>query len=187
MASVYRQPRATLSRQDIDGEMEQLAFTCEFGSEADVFRATVLWDKIVVHLERSVKRGRRSQGLRIFVNCFLGSKAVECLVVYLNTILPKTVQRAQVLILCEKLLITGVIQDVRSKEKTAFRENKLYRFTGNHFWEAEVISSQDESLVRFTAIYFLLGLNYQNSALIIIVHCKFGLPSVCGWGLASVS
>ena len=117
----------------------------ELEEQTETFKATLLWEKIVIHLERSVKRGKRSQGLRTFQNCFPGSKAVDCLTVYLNTILPKTVKRSQVQVLCQKLLLTSVIEDVRSKEKTVFREGRLYRFTGNHFWEeGHVSSSQDE-------------------------------------------
>ena len=99
------------------------------------FQATLLWEKIVMHLERSVKSRRRTRRLRTFEDCFPGSKAVECLTDYLNTILPKTIQRSQVRTLCQKLLLTGVIEDVKNKEKSVFQEGRLYRFTGYHFWE----------------------------------------------------
>ena len=101
------------------------------------FQATQLWEKIVMHLERSVKSRRRIRKLRTFEDCFPGSKAVECLTDYLNTILPKTIKRSQVQTLCQKLLLTGVIEDAKNKEKTVFHEGRLYRFTGFHFWEAE--------------------------------------------------
>ena len=101
------------------------------------FQATLLWEKIVMHLERSVKSRRRTRRLRTFEDCFPGSKAVECLTDYLNTILPKTIQRSQVRTLCQKLLLTGVIEDVKNKEKSVFQERRLYRFTGYHFWKPE--------------------------------------------------
>ena len=101
------------------------------------FQATLLWEKIVMHLERSVKSRRRIRKLRTFEDCFPGSKAVECLTDYLNTILPKTIKRSQVQTLCQKLLLTGVIEDVMNKEKSVFHEGRLYRFTGFHFWKAE--------------------------------------------------
>ena len=101
------------------------------------FQATLLWEKIVMHLERSVKSRRRIRRLRTFEDCFPGSKAVECLTDYLNTILPKTIKQSQVRTLCQKLLLTGVIEDVKSKEKSVFQDGRLYRFTGFHFWEPE--------------------------------------------------
>ena len=126
---------ATLPRK---GKMMPPPGACEVDAHTDVFRATLLWEKIVIHLERTVKRGRRTQGLRTFEDCFMGSKAVDCLTAYLNTILPKTTKRSQVRVLCQRLQLTGVIEDVRSNEKTVFREGRLYRFTGNHFWHADV-------------------------------------------------
>lgn len=112
--------------------------TPRFGHNASegAFGATLLWEKIVTHLERSVKSGRHSQGLRTFAGCFLGAKAVECLSAYLNSTLPRTTKREQVCVLCKKLLLTGVLEDVRNKDKTEFREDRLYRFTRYHFWES---------------------------------------------------
>lgn len=123
--------------------------TASFGHDAgeDTFRATLLWEKIVTHLERSVKSGRHSQGLRTFVACFLGSKAVESLSAYLNTILPRTTKREQVCVLCQKLLLTGVLEDVKNKDKTEFREDRLYRFTRYHFWESAKSSASSSGEV----------------------------------------
>lgn len=106
---------------------------CNF-VDGDLFKATLLWDKIVTHLETSVKCGRHTQALRSYANCFQGSKAVDCLLVYLNSVLSKTVQRHQVQTLCNKLVLTGVVEDVKDKEKGVFREGRLYRLTKNHFW-----------------------------------------------------
>lgn len=100
------------------------------------FKATLLWGKIVSHLETSIKCGRHTQSLRSYSNCFQGSKAVDCLFAHLQKVLPKPVKRQQVQILCQKLLLTGVIQDVKEKEKGLFREGRLYRLTKNHFWDS---------------------------------------------------
>ena len=99
------------------------------------FQATLLWERIVSHLERTVKTGRHSYALRHYDNCFPGHKAVDCLMVYMNSVLPKSVKKCQARLLGQKLLLTKVIEDARKKEKTVFRESRLYRFTGIHFWD----------------------------------------------------
>ena len=101
----------------------------------DGFQATLLWERIVLHLERTVKPGRHSYTLRSYDNCFPGHKAVDCLMGYMNSVLPKSVKKNQARLLGQKLLLTRVIEDARNKDKTAFREGRLYRFTGIHFWE----------------------------------------------------
>ena len=111
--------------------------------QSTAFKATLLWDKIVVHLERSIKCGKHTHGLRIYDNCFQGSKAVHNLTTYLNSILPKTIKKDQVLVLCQKLLDSDVLQDVREQEKSMFRECRLYRFTKNHFWQTSSGSESD--------------------------------------------
>lgn len=107
---------------------------CNVVDEEGLFKATALWDKIVAHLEESIKCGRHTQSLKTYTNCFQGSKAVECLLVHLNAVHPKPVKRHQVQTLCQKLVLTGVIEDVKDKDKGVFREGKLYRLTRNHFW-----------------------------------------------------
>ena len=99
------------------------------------FRATALWENSVFHLENSVKPGRHTRGLGIYENCFRGAQAVACLSTYLNAVLPKTVSRGQVLTLCQKLVATGVMEDVKDKERTMFKEGRLYRFSKEHFWQ----------------------------------------------------
>ncbi|CAI8043443.1 hypothetical protein GBAR_LOCUS24088, partial [Geodia barretti] len=101
----------------------------------DGFQATLLWERIVSHLERSVKPGRHSYTLRSYENCFPGHKVVDCLMGYMNSVLPKSVKKSQARLLGQKLLLTRVIEDARKKEKTVFRESRLYRFTGIHFWD----------------------------------------------------
>jgi len=122
----------------------------EAEQKTDAFHATLLWEKIVMHLERSVKSGRRTQGWRTFENCFPGSKAVECLTAYLNTIVPQNVKRSQVRTLCQKLLLTGVLEDVKNREMSRFRESRLYRFTKRHFWE--VSQWQDDKVGLATSV-----------------------------------
>ena len=101
----------------------------------DGFQATLLWERIVSHLERTVKPGRHSFALRSYDNCFPGHKAVDCLMGYMNSVLPKSVKKNQARLLGQKLLLTRVIEDARNKDKTVFREGRLYRFTDIHFWE----------------------------------------------------
>ena len=100
------------------------------------FQATLLWERIVSHLERTVKPGRHSYALRSYENCFSGHKVVDCLLTYMNSVLPKSIKKNQARLLAQKLLLTKVIEDARGKDKTMFRESKLYRFTGNHFWDS---------------------------------------------------
>lgn len=127
--------------------------------QSAAFKATLLWDKIVVHLERSLKCGKHAQGLRIYDNCFQGSKAVSNLTSYLNSILPKTVKKDQVIILCQKLLDSGVLEDVKEQEKSMFRENRLYRFTNDHFWQtASASESESDSEVNI----YLATCTYNN-------------------------
>lgn len=99
------------------------------------FQATLLWERIVSHLERTIKPSRHSYALRSYDNCFPGHKVVDCLMVYMNSVLPKSVKKSQARLLGQKLLLTRVIEDARKKEKTVFRESRLYRFTGVHFWD----------------------------------------------------
>ena len=99
------------------------------------FRATALWENTVFHLENRIKPGRHTSGLRVYENCFRGAEAVACLSTYLNAVLPKTVSQGQVLILCHKLVVTGVMEDLKDKERTMFKEGRLYRFSKEHFWQ----------------------------------------------------
>ncbi len=109
------------------------------------FRATALWENTVFHLENSVKPGRHSSGLRIYENCFRGAQAVDCLSTYLNAVLPKTVSQGQVLILCHKLVLTGVMEDVKDKERTMFKAGRLYRFSKEHFWQQPAYAAESSS------------------------------------------
>ena len=129
---------------------------CNIVDEDGLFKATLLWEKIVVHLEKSIKCGRHTQSLRTYTNCFQGSKAVDCLLIHLNTILPKTVKRHQVQTLCQKLVLTGVIEDVKDKDKSVFREGRLYSLTKNHFWanpvEVNIVCLTLQYLVTVTFV-----------------------------------
>lgn len=122
-----RLPAATLPRS--------FQFSSTHDKPSTPFKATLLWEKIVLHLEMSIKCGRHSHGLKIYDNCFRGGRAVACLSIYLNKVLPKTVSREQVLTLCNKLVMTGVLEDVRDEDSNIFKESRLYRFSNYHFWE----------------------------------------------------
>lgn len=117
------------------------------GQPAGPFKATLLWEKIVLHLEGSIKCGRHAHKLKIYDKCFRGAQAVACLSTYLNAILPRTVSREQVLTLCQKLVMTGVMEDVKDEEASTFKEGHLYRFSKYHFWEASVPGHGDSPTV----------------------------------------
>lgn len=146
----HKPQSASCSLEMLSSGLSAASATPGFGPSEGAFGATLLWEKIVTHLERSVKSGRHSQGLRTFVGCFLGAKAVECCSAYLNTVLPRTTKREQVCVLCQKLLLTGVLEDVKSKSKTEFREDRLYRFTRYHFWESAESSTSSQEVRQHT-------------------------------------
>lgn len=122
-------PRSAMEQSTSEG-----ATATQVELRTDGFQATLLWERIVSHLERTVKPSRHSYALRSYDNCFPGHKVVDCLLVYMNSVLPKSVKKSQARLLGQKLLLTKVIEDARKKEKTVFRESRLYRFTGIHFW-----------------------------------------------------
>lgn len=123
------------SRSDMEPSTSEGATATQVELRTDGFQATLLWERIVSHLERTVKPSRHSYALRSYDNCFPGHKVVDCLMVYMNSVLPKSVKKCQARLLGQKLLLTKVIEDARKKEKTVFRESRLYRFTGIHFWD----------------------------------------------------
>lgn len=123
-------PRSVMEQSTSEG-----ATATQVELRTDGFQATLLWERIVSHLERTVKPSRHSYALRSYDNCFPGHKVVDCLMVYMNSVLPKSVKKSQARLLGQKLLLTKVIEDARKKEKTVFRESRLYRFTGVHFWD----------------------------------------------------
>ena len=126
-------PRSKSAMEQRTSEEPGTATQVELRTEG--FQATLLWERIVAHLERTVKCGRHTYALRSYENCFQGHKAVDCLMDYMNSVLPKSVKKSQARLLGQKLLLTKVIEDARKKEKTVFRESRLYRFTGIHFWD----------------------------------------------------
>ena len=123
------------SKSAMESSATEGAAATQVELRTDGFQATLLWERIVLHLERTVKPGRHSYTLRSYDNCFPGHKAVDCLMGYMNSVLPKSVKKNQARLLGQKLLLTRVIEDARNKDKTVFREGRLYRFTGIHFWE----------------------------------------------------
>ena len=132
-------------------EVSVVGYSCVEDQEDGPFKATVLWGKIVSHLENSIKCGRHTQSLRSYANCFQGSKAVDCLLSHLQQALSKSVKRQQVQTLCQKLVLTGVIEDVKDRDKGVFREGRLYRLTRKHFWEYPEEVRSEETL--FARIY----------------------------------
>ena len=110
--------------------------------QSTAFKATLLWDKIVVHLEEVLSVGNTLMVLESTTIVFKAQKL--CIISqHLNSILPKTIKKDQVLVLCQKLLDSDVLQDVREQEKSMFRECRLYRFTKNHFWQTSSGSESD--------------------------------------------
>lgn len=129
-------PAESISAMDPHASAEDSGAT-QIELRTEGFQATLLWERIVSHLERTVKPSRHSYALSMksYDNCFPGHKVVDCLLVYMNSVLPKSVKKSQARLLGQKLLLTKVIEDARKKEKTVFRESRLYRFTGVHFWD----------------------------------------------------
>ena len=138
------------------------------------FQATLLWERIVSHLERTVKPGRHTHALRSYDNCFPGHKAVDCLMGYMNSVLPKSVKKSQARLLGQKLLLTRVIEDARKKEKTVFRESRLYRFTGIHFWDPprDMHGSRSSYTAGTAEVSFLVVSLHHSICMILVVFLE---------------
>lgn len=178
------------SRSTMEPSTSEGASGTQVELRTDGFQATLLWERIVSHLERTVKPGRHSYALRSYDNCFPGHKAVDCLMTYMNSVLPKSVKKSQARLLGQKLLLTKVIEDARKKEKTVFRESRLYRFTGMHFWDpprdfhgsrtctaaAEVSLSCYCTCIVSVWLWKIKGPAVNNRATILLrrVPCQFG-------------
>ena len=141
-----------------------------------VFPATLMWDNIVSHLEKTLKCSRHRHHFRSYYNCFSGSKAVKCLVIYLRIVMQRSITKKQAQALCEQLLITDVIENVSCKNKDVrtFKESRLYRFTGYHFWE-DLKNSQESIWVRHTHTHT------HTHTLTHTFHASFYLCSTTGW------
>ena len=112
------------------------------------FPATIMYAKIVSHLEKSLEPGRHFHRLQRFSNCFFGHSMVDCLLTYCLTTLHSSIKREKAVEMCRRMLGHGVIENVshrrqQDREGVVFKGSRLYRFTGNHFWEetTELVSN----------------------------------------------
>ena len=115
------------------------------------FPATLAYSKIVSHLEANLKCGCHHYHLLRFNNCFFGRSLVNCLLAYCIATLKSCISQEKTHGMCERLLAYGVIENVSHKnhqerEGMVFKDGRLYRFTGRHFWE-EKSSTCGSSLV----------------------------------------
>ena len=106
-----------------------------------------MYAKIVSHLENNLEPGRHFHRLQRFNDCFCGHSMVECLLAYCLTTLNSCIKREKATEMCRRLLGHGVIENVshRKQQETegmVFKDSRLYRFTGNHFWEESSITSE---------------------------------------------
>ena len=146
--------------------------------EGDPFKATLLWERIVQHMEAHIKCGRHTHKLKIYDRCFRGTQAVACLSTYLNATLSRTISREQVLTLCQKLVRTGVMEDVRDCDAVTFKEGHLYRLSKEHFWETPsptkanaILSSKRLAEVNKVYMYLLMHYFCHKSKFIILLCC----------------
>ena len=104
------------------------------------FPATIMYAKIVSHLEENLESGRHYHHLQPHRNCFCGQSMVNCLLAHCITSLSTCVTKEKAVDMCRRMLSHGVIANVSHKkqqdtEGMVFKCSRLYRFTGNHFWE----------------------------------------------------
>ena len=123
-----------------------LASPDKFSSAA--FPATLMYAKIVSHLENNLQSTRHFYHLQKFNNCFCGQSMVNCLMSYCVASLQTCITKEKATEMCKRLLTHGVIENVSHKkqqetEGIVFKCSRLYRFTGNHFWE-EIIPTESE-------------------------------------------
>lgn len=103
------------------------------------FQSSVLWSRIIAHLQAEVKVKRRRHYLKSHSNCFLGCDAVDVIQAYINQtkILGDVdVPRAKVVRVCQALLDCRVFEAVACKPFG--KESKLSTF-----------QDSDGSLYRF--------------------------------------
>lgn len=115
------------------------------------FPATTMYANIVSHLENTIGTGRRFYRLQRFNDCFCGSTMVDCLLAYCLKTLNSRMKREKAMEMCRRMLSHGVIENVshRKQQETegmVFKGARLYRFTGNHFWEESITSELVHSM-----------------------------------------
>ena len=137
--------------------------------EGFAFPATVMYAKIVSHLETNLESTRHFYRLQKFNNCFCGQRLVNCLMAYCISSLNSCITKEKASEMCRRLLSHGVIENVSHKkqqgtEGTVFKCGRLYRFTGNHFWEENGTTASSElvqTLIEIHACWVVLILTHQ--------------------------
>ena len=124
-----------------------LAVTPDETSRRTPFPATIMYGKIVLHLENTLEPGRHFHRMQRFGDCFCGTSMVDCLLGYCHTVLKSSIKREKAVEMCRRMLSHGVIENVshrrqQDKEGMVFKGSRLYRFTGSHFWEEYSITSE---------------------------------------------
>lgn len=119
------------------GRRHSIGLTAPDNHGGTPFKATTMYAKIVSHLETNLECKRHFYHLQRFNNCFFGQRMVNCLLAYCITSLNSCMTKDKAIEMCNRLLDHNVIEDVshRKRPGTTFKCNRLYRFTGKHFWE----------------------------------------------------
>lgn len=119
------------------GRRHSIGLTAPDNHGSTPFPATTMYAKIVSHLETNLECRRHFYHLQRFNNCFFGQRMVNCLLAYCITSLNSCMTKDKAIEMCNRLLDHDVIQDVshRKRPGRTFKCNRLYRFTGKHFWE----------------------------------------------------
>lgn len=109
------------------------------------FPATIMYAKIISHLEDNLVSGRHFYHLQRFNNCFCGHSMVNCLLAYCIKSLNSCITKEKAIEMCRRMLSRGVIENVSHKkqqetEGMVFKGSRLYRFTGNHFWDMNTVT-----------------------------------------------
>lgn len=125
------------SNKRISGRRHSIGLTASNNEPSTPFPATTMYAKIVSHLETNLECRRHFYHLQRFNNCFFGQRMVNCLLAYCITSLNSCMTKDKAIDMCNRLLNHNVIEDVshRKQPGTTFKSNRLYRFTGKHFWE----------------------------------------------------
>ena len=157
-AAPPKQPRATGNGQ-IPVRRNSVGLVPPSGA---AFPATMMFSKMVSHLEGNLESSRHFYHLQRFSNCFWGHRMVNCLLAYCVAFLNSCITKDQAIEMCKRLLAQGVIENVshlkqQDMEGMVFKCSRLYRFTGNHFWEnyikSELVRYVQSSFVKVIADY----------------------------------
>lgn len=113
------------------------------------FRATMLWNEVVLDFEMNMKRKKHRRNLCWFDNTFTGREACKFLLKRLqqNELFGPDINSRKVKLLLAKLLSAGVFQNV-IRSTPYFRSKGLYRFPQKLPLTALTLSSQNEKTVK---------------------------------------